>query len=98
MSTAGNLVFQGNSRNQEFAAYRADTGEKLWAMPTQTGIVAGPVTYEVDGVQYVAVAAGSRMQGNYYSSNGSRILAFKLGGTGEIAGCAAACSSGSESS
>jgi PQQ-dependent dehydrogenase (methanol/ethanol family) len=84
MSTAGNLVFQGNSKNEEFAAYRADTGEKLWSMPTQTGIVAGAVTYEVDGEQYVAVAAGARMQGNYYSSNGSRILAFKLGGTAKL--------------
>jgi quinohemoprotein ethanol dehydrogenase len=84
MTTAGNLVFQGNSKNQELAAYRADTGEKLWSMPTQTGIVAGPVTYEVDGEQYVAVAAGSRMGGNYYAPNGSRILAFKLGGTAEL--------------
>jgi alcohol dehydrogenase (cytochrome c)/quinohemoprotein ethanol dehydrogenase len=84
MTTAGNLVFQGNSRNQEFAAYRADTGEKLWSMPVQTGIVAGSVTYEVDGEQYVAVAAGSRMGGNYYSPNGSRILAFKLNGTAAL--------------
>jgi quinohemoprotein ethanol dehydrogenase len=84
MTTAGNLVFQGNSKNQEFAAYRADTGEKLWSMPTQTGIVAGPVTYEVDGEQYVAVAAGSRIRGNYYAPNGSRILAFKLGGAAEL--------------
>jgi mono/diheme cytochrome c family protein len=83
MTTAGNLVFQGNSWYQEFAAYRADNGEKLWSMPVQTGIVAGPVTYEVDGEQYVAVAAGNRPErgGDYYSPNGSRILAFKLGGT-----------------
>jgi alcohol dehydrogenase (cytochrome c)/quinohemoprotein ethanol dehydrogenase len=83
MTTAGNLVFQGNSWYQEIVAYRADNGEKLWSMPVQTGIVAGPVTYEVDGEQYVAVAAGNRaeMGGNYYSPNGSRILAFKLGGT-----------------
>ena len=82
MTTAGNLVFQGNSR--EFAAYRADNGEKLWSSPTQTGVVAGSVTYEVDGEQYVAVAAGSRMGGNYYSPNGSRILAYKLGGTAKL--------------
>ncbi len=85
MTTAGNLVFQGNSK--EFAAYRADTGEKLWSMPTQTGVVAGAVAYEVDGEQYVAVSAGSRLGGlggNYYSPNGSRILAFKLGGTAKL--------------
>ena len=86
MTTAGNLVFQGNSKNQELAAYRADTGEKLWSMPAQTGIVAGPVTYVVDGEQYVAVSAGARtgFGGNYYSPNGSRILAFKLGGTAKL--------------
>jgi PQQ-dependent dehydrogenase (methanol/ethanol family) len=84
MVTAGNLVFQGNSR--EFAAYRADTGEKLWQSPTQTGVVAGAVTYEVDGEQYVAVVAGSRAGSgaNYYSSNGSRILAFRLGAKKEL--------------
>jgi quinohemoprotein ethanol dehydrogenase len=84
MTTAGNLVFQGNS--MDFAAYRADTGEKLWSLPTQTGVVAGPVTYEVDGEQYVAVTAGSRLGlgGNYYSPNGSRILVFKIGGTARL--------------
>ncbi len=86
LTTAGNLVFEGNSKNQELAAYRADTGEKLWSMPAQTGVVAGPVTYEVDGEQYVAVSAGARFGfgGNYYSPNGSRILAFKLGGTAKL--------------
>jgi quinohemoprotein ethanol dehydrogenase len=84
MSTASGLVFQGNSKNQEFAAYRADNGEKLWSMPTQTGIVAGAVTYEVDGEQYVAVVAGSRQGGNYYAPNYSRVLAFKLGGTAQL--------------
>jgi len=84
LSTAGGLVFQGNSKYQEFAAYRADDGEKLWSMPAQTGIVAGPVTYEVDGEQYVAVAAGARLTGNYYAPNYSRILAFKLGGMASL--------------
>ena len=84
MSTASGLVFQGNSKNQEFAAYRASNGEKLWSMPVQTGIVAGAVTYEVDGEQYVAVAAGARLGGNYYAPNYSRVLAFKIGGTASL--------------
>ena len=84
LTTAGNLVFQGNSRFQELAAYRADDGEKLWSMPVQTGIVAGPATYEVDGEQFVAVAAGARLGGNYYTPNGSRILVFKLGGKTQL--------------
>jgi alcohol dehydrogenase (cytochrome c)/quinohemoprotein ethanol dehydrogenase len=84
LATAGNLVFQGNSK--EFVAYRATTGEKLWSMSAQTGVVAGAVSYSIDGEQYVAVAAGSRsgVTENYYSPNGSRILAFKLGATARL--------------
>jgi PQQ-dependent dehydrogenase (methanol/ethanol family) len=84
LSTAGGLVFQGNSKYQELAAYRAEDGEKLWSMPVYTGIVAGPVTYEVDGEQYVAVAAGARLTGNYYAPNYSRILAFKIRGSAAL--------------
>jgi quinohemoprotein ethanol dehydrogenase len=40
LTTAGGLVFQGNSKNQEFVAYRADNGERLWGMPAYTGSVA----------------------------------------------------------
>jgi PQQ-dependent dehydrogenase (methanol/ethanol family) len=57
LATGGNLVFQG-SADGRFAAYRATDGEKLWESPAGTGIMAGPITYELDGVQYVAVAAG----------------------------------------
>ena len=83
MATAGGLVFAGNSKN-EFAAYRADKGDKLWGIDTQTGTLAGPVTYEVDGEQYVAVVAGFRQTGNYYAPNYSRILVYKLGGTAKL--------------
>jgi len=57
LATAGNLVFQG-SADGRFIAYNATTGEKLWESPTGTGVVAAPVTYEVDGKQYVSVAVG----------------------------------------
>lgn len=83
LATAGGLVFAGNSQN-EFAAYRADNGQKLWRADTQTGTMAGPVTYEVDGEQYVAVVAGFRQTGNYYAPNYSRLLVYKLGGTAQL--------------
>jgi len=83
LATAGGLVFAGNSENQ-FVAYRADTGEKLWAGDTQTGTMAGPVSYEVDGEQYVAVVAGFRQTGNYYAPNYSRLLVYKLGATAKL--------------
>jgi mono/diheme cytochrome c family protein len=57
LSTAGGLVFQGNGEGR-FVAYAAATGNKLWEFYAQTGIVAAPVTYEVDGEQYVTVNVG----------------------------------------
>ncbi len=57
LSTAGNLVFQGTADGR-VVAYAADSGEKLWEMPVSSGVVAGPVTYQIDGEQYVAFNAG----------------------------------------
>jgi len=57
MTTAGNLLFEGTI-NKSFAAYRADNGEKLWEMPVGSVPVSGPITYMVDGKQYVAVNVG----------------------------------------
>ena len=71
-------MFAGNSDNK-FVAYRADTGAKLWRCDTQTGTMAGPVSYEVDGEQYVAVVAGFRQTGNYYAPNYSRLLVLQAG-------------------
>ena len=79
--TAGGLVFQGNSEEQ-FVAYKADTGEKLWSAPSQTRIVAAPVAYTLDGEQYVAVLAG--VSRNYYDPTYSRLLVYRLGGTVQL--------------
>ena len=57
LSTAGNLVFQGTADGR-FIAYHARSGEKLWESPTGTGVVAAPISYEVDGRQYVSIAVG----------------------------------------
>jgi len=57
LSTAGGLVFQG-TKGGKFAAYDAATGAELWSTDVQTGIVAAPMTFEIDGRQYVAVLAG----------------------------------------
>ena len=90
LTTAGNLLFQGTGDGR-FVAYAADTGKILWAVPTSIGIVAPPVTYEVDGEQYIAVMAGyggsgalsggdprTMASGKYF--NDGYVLAFKLGG------------------
>ncbi|MEO6725034.1 MAG: PQQ-dependent dehydrogenase, methanol/ethanol family, partial [Blastocatellia bacterium] len=57
LTTAGNLVFQGTADGR-FVAYSADKGAKLWEVNVGTGIIASPVTYELDGVQYVSIMAG----------------------------------------
>jgi len=89
LSTAGNLVFEGTASGK-FEAYRADSGEKVWSFPAQTGVMAGPVSYTVNGEQYIAVLAGwggvfplATGEVSWKSGrvrNVSRMLAFKLGG------------------
>lgn len=89
LSTAGNLVFEGTAAGN-FEVYRATTGEKLWSSAAQTGVMAGPVTYTVNGEQYVAVLAGwggvfplATGEVSFRSGrvrNISRMLVYKLGG------------------
>src|SRR5215831_4068319 len=57
LTTAGNLVMQGRA-DGVLAAYRATDGAKLWEFDAGTGIMAPPITYLVDGMQYVTVMAG----------------------------------------
>jgi quinohemoprotein ethanol dehydrogenase len=57
LCTGGNVVFQGTGDGKLFA-YSADTGRKLWSYDVQHPIIAPPVTYTVDGQQYVSVMAG----------------------------------------
>jgi len=57
LTTSGGIVFSGQSTG-EFEAFDADTGEKLWQFQTGSGIEGQPVTWQQDGVQYVAVAVG----------------------------------------
>jgi quinohemoprotein ethanol dehydrogenase len=89
LATAGNLVFQGTADGRA-VAYAADDGRKLWEMPVNSGAMAGPVTYLVDGVQYVSFMVG--WGGSFPNIAGplslkakvrpeARVVTFKLGGT-----------------
>ena len=92
LATAGNLVVQGTV-NKTVAVYRATDGKKLWESGVQTVPVAGPITYEVNGVQYIAVNAGwggglAHVQANSFRDlrvSTARLLVFKLGGTEKLA-------------
>ena len=89
LTTAGNLVFQG-AGDGYFRAWKADTGEELWKIDAKTGIIAPPVTYSIDGEQYVVVLAGWGGVGLTLSpepanailkyGNEGKIFAFKIGG------------------
>ncbi|HVZ22445.1 MAG TPA: PQQ-dependent dehydrogenase, methanol/ethanol family [Vicinamibacterales bacterium] len=57
LATAGNLVFQGRADGM-FDAYRATDGKPLWQFDGGTGIMAAPMTYQVNGVQYLTVMVG----------------------------------------
>lgn len=56
LSTAGNLVFAGVRSN--LRVYRADTGEKLADIDTHLNMVGPPMTFLLDGKQYIAIAGG----------------------------------------
>jgi len=56
--TAGGLVFIGASQDEKFRVFDKDTGEILWEYQLPAGGYATPSTYEVDGRQYVVIAAG----------------------------------------
>ncbi len=84
LSTAGGLVFQGNASGA-FVAYDASNGKTLWEADLGIGIMAPPISYAIDGEQYVAVLAGlGGSLGNHSVThrvvNDGRLVAFKLGG------------------
>jgi alcohol dehydrogenase (cytochrome c) len=60
LSTAGKLLFAGDM-NQNLVALDPATGTPLWHARMHTGMTNGPITYELDGTQYVVVGAGDSL-------------------------------------
>ena len=58
LATAGGLVFSGGTNDRIFRAYNAWNGDVLWEFPTNSGVISPPVSFEIDGRQYVAVQSG----------------------------------------
>ena len=79
LSTAGGVVFSGKLTG-EFEAFDADSGKKLWQFQTGSGIEGQPVTWQQDGVQYVAITSG---YGGVYSlfSGDERLANVPAGGS-----------------
>ena len=75
LATAGNLVFTGEG-NGNLSAFHARTGELLWQFNCGAGVNAPPISYEVDGRQYIAVAAGGNALFGY--RQGESVVVFAL--------------------
>ncbi|HUA58811.1 MAG TPA: PQQ-dependent dehydrogenase, methanol/ethanol family [Verrucomicrobiae bacterium] len=58
LATGGGLVFSGGTSDRKMHAFDAATGKLLWEFPTNTGILAPPTTFTMDGKQYIAIHAG----------------------------------------
>ncbi|WP_336980525.1 PQQ-dependent dehydrogenase, methanol/ethanol family [Altererythrobacter fulvus] len=88
LSTAGNLLVQGTI-NKTLAIYRADNGKKLWEMNIDQAPVAGPITYMIDGEQYIAINAGwggspvyNLNKNGPFRTSTAKLLVFKLDAKG----------------
>ncbi|MCB2061031.1 MAG: PQQ-dependent dehydrogenase, methanol/ethanol family [Novosphingobium sp.] len=93
MATAGNLVFQGDAYGK-FAAYDSASGKEVWSFDAGLGIIGAPMSYAIDGKQYVAILVGwggSASMGSdvanvgwKYGANTRRLLVFALDGKQEL--------------
>ncbi|WP_165431752.1 glucose/quinate/shikimate family membrane-bound PQQ-dependent dehydrogenase [Atlantibacter hermannii] len=76
ISTAGNVLFIGATADNYLRAYNMTNGEKLWEGRLPAGGQATPMTYEVNGKQYVVISAGGH--GSFGTKMGDYIVAFAL--------------------
>jgi len=94
MTTAGGLVFQGRIDGQ-FVAYDAKTGEQVWSFQAQAPIVGAPMSYWLDGKQYISVLTGSGSQGGGLLATANaayrtdyrlprHVLTFAIGGEDQL--------------
>ncbi|HWM72000.1 MAG TPA: PQQ-binding-like beta-propeller repeat protein [Steroidobacteraceae bacterium] len=78
LTTAGDVMFIGQPDGY-LVGYDINNGRELWRFQTGAGVHTAPITYTIDGEQYVAVFAGGNSV-PYASATGDNLWAFKLGG------------------
>ena len=94
LATGGSLVFQGQMDSQ-FNAYDARTGQRLWSFDARAPAIAPPISYSVNGKQYVTVITGNGTSGGFlgsmlarfgidYRTQARRVLTFAIGGTATL--------------
>jgi PQQ-dependent dehydrogenase (methanol/ethanol family) len=79
LTTAGDVMFIGQPDGY-LVGYDIHNGRELWRFQTGAGVHTAPITYKIDGQQYVAVFAGGNSV-PYASQPGDNLWAFKIGGT-----------------
>ncbi|MSP86870.1 MAG: pyrrolo-quinoline quinone [Methylotenera sp.] len=75
LATRGSLLFMGEG-NGNFNAYHSQTGALLWQTKVDAGVNAPPISYAIDGVQYIAVVAGGNAIFGYTA--GDNIMVYAL--------------------
>jgi len=91
LATGGDLVFQGRMDGY-LVAYNAKTGQQVWSFKTAAPVVAPPISYSVNGKQYITVLTGSGSQGGGILATGNaayrtdyslprHVLTFAIGGS-----------------
>ena len=94
LATAGDLVFQGRM-DGHLVAYDARTGAEVWSFKTASPVVAPPISYSVNGRQYITVLTGNGSQGGGIFATGNaafrtdyllprQVLTFALGGEARL--------------
>ena len=95
LTTSGDLVFQGRA-DGEFVAYHAKTGEMLWSQHMGLGIAAPPITYAINGRQYIALLVGwgavyaivggpeATNLGWSYGAQTRRLVSFSMAGDADM--------------
>jgi alcohol dehydrogenase (cytochrome c) len=81
LATGGGLVFSGGTSDRKLHAFDAQTGKLLWEFPTNSGILAPPTSFTIDGKQYIAVQSGWGMDAR---SMQSRLNNITQGGYPEV--------------
>jgi glucose dehydrogenase len=78
VATAGGLVFTG-TKDRQFLAFDAKSGKQLWRYQANGGVNGPPITYAIEGRQYVAVPAGGNFQINAPRSDELLVFALPTG-------------------
>ena len=81
LATAGGLVFTGDAEGN-FVAHDAGNGDLLWSFQTGSGLRAAPITYRLDGKQYIAIPSGmAGAVGGYTGAGAPWMKNFRAGDT-----------------